>query len=98
MNKALNGDTGGALSMITSNAVNIGIFVGVFLVPFVIFLWAWPFLCCCCCCPSCCPSRCCQHPENQPYTKCELLWPTVTLILALLLVISTAIYGTPQLI
>jgi hypothetical protein len=79
--------------MITSNIVNLAFFIGAFLVPFLVFLWIWPFLCCCCCCPSCCPSRCCQHPADEPYTKCELLWPTVTLILALILIISTSIYG-----
>lgn len=82
-----------ATSLITSNIVNIAIFIAAFLVPFVVFLWVWPFLCCCCCCPSCCPSKCCQKAEDEPYSKCELFWPAVVLILALLLTIATSIYG-----
>jgi len=68
-------------------------FVGPFLVGLVVIILIWPFLLCCCCCPSCCPSRCCQKPDAEPYTKCELIWPSVFLIVALLLVIVASIVG-----
>lgn len=73
--------------------INLYIFVGIFVLGLIIFLFSWPFLCCCCCCPSCCPSKCCQKPENEAYSKCELYWPAVTLILALTFTISVSVYG-----
>ena len=64
-----------------------------FAVGLGILVFLWMFLCCCCCCPSCCPSKCCQKPEDQAYSKCELLWPTVTLLVALLIVVAMGIIG-----
>ena len=77
-----------------SQQTKLGMYVGAFALGLVIFLIIWPFLCCCCTCPSCCPSKCCQKPEEEQYSKCELYWPTVTLVLALLLTIGASIYGT----
>ena len=68
-------------------------YVGPFVIGFVIIILIWMFLGCCCCCPSCCPSKCCQKPEEQPYTKCELIWPTVVLVLALLMIIIVSVIG-----
>jgi hypothetical protein len=93
MNKVLRVDFGGALDLIMGNVVSLGLYLGVFVVPFVVFLLAWPFLCCCCCCPASCPSKCCQQKEGEPYTRCELKWPSAVLILSLLLVISISCYG-----
>lgn len=73
--------------------VPIVFFVGPFLVGLVITVLIWPFLWCCCCCPGCCPSKCCQKPDTEAYTKCELLWPSIFLIVALLLVIVASIVG-----
>ena len=71
----------------------LGIFVGFFVVGFIILMFQWMFLCCCCCCPSCCPSKCCQKDENEQYTKCELYWPSIFLILLLLLLIIVCAIG-----
>ena len=79
--------------MIKENAVNLGIFVAAFAVGCVIFIFIWPFLCCCCTCPSCCPSKCCQKAEDEQYSKCELYWPAVVLILALCMTLGASIYG-----
>lgn len=68
-------------------------FVGPFAVGLVINILIWPFLLCCCCCTSCCPSKCCQKPDNEQYTKCELIWPAAVLIVALLLIIVPSIIG-----
>jgi hypothetical protein len=68
-------------------------FVGPFVLGLVIIIFIWMFLCCCCCCPSCCPSKCCQKAENESYTKCELIWPTVTLVLAFLLIVVMSVIG-----
>jgi len=89
-----NGDYTTLKTQVTSNIQGLVYFVGVFLLGFVLYLILWPFLCCCCCCTSCCPSKCCQQDENIAYTKCELMWPTVTLILALLLVLIASCYGS----
>lgn len=93
INNIVNLKFGDALSLITSNMLNFVTYIGVFFVPFLVFLFIWPFLCCCCCCPSCCPSKCCQKAEGEPYTKCEMQWPACTLALALLLIISISVYG-----
>lgn len=80
--------------MLKEAMTKYGIYVGSFAVGLVIFLLIWPFLCCCCTCPYCCPSKCCQKPEDEQYSKCELYWPIITLITALLLTIGASIYGT----
>lgn len=68
-------------------------FIGVFLVGFVVIILIWMFLGCCCCCPHCCPSQCCRKDESEQYTKCELYWPTIVLIIALLLATVASIVG-----
>lgn len=72
---------------------DFGIFVAPFVLGLVITFLIWPFLCCCCCCPSCCPSKCCQKPDTEQYTKCELYWPAVVLILAFLLLLVASVIG-----
>ena len=64
-----------------------------FAIGLVVIALIWMFLCCCCVCPSCCPSKCCQKNEEEQYTKCELIWPTIVLILALLLAAVASIIG-----
>lgn len=89
----LNGQYSQSLDTVKTNPSGIIIFVISFLIGLILIIVLWPFLCCCCCCPSCCPSRCCQKPEDEQYTKCELYWPAITLILALLLAIAASAYG-----
>lgn len=55
-----------------------------------------PFLACCCCCPGSCPSKCCQKPEQEQYTRCELFWPAIALIIACLVCIGACIAGFTQ--
>ena len=93
MNKMTNNQSGDAINDLTADINSFGIFVGFFAVGFVLLLWIWSFLVCCCCCPSCCPSKCCQKPDNEPYTKCELYWPAIFLILLLLLIIIVSAIG-----
>lgn len=86
-------DLNSGIEQITSTATELIIFVVPFALGFIIIIFIWMFLCCCCVCPSCCPSKCCQKNEEEQYTKCELIWPTVVLILALLLSSIAAIIG-----
>lgn len=88
---AINGGDVGA--KVQSSQSALGVFVGFFAVGLVIMMFQWMFLCCCCCCPGCCPSKCCQKNENEQYTKCELYWPTISLILLLLLIIIVSAIG-----
>lgn len=88
-----NGIGSGMVAQLPNIQVDFAVFVAPFLLGLLITLLIWPFLCCCCCCPSCCPSKCCQKPENEQYTKCELIWPSITLILALLLMIIASVIG-----
>lgn len=50
-------------------------------------------MCCCCCCPGCCPSKCCRQPENKPYTKMQMIWPGVVLLLSLTLILTAGAIG-----
>ena len=84
------------MNELTGMATELGLFIGPFVIGLIIILFIWLFLCCCCCCPSCCPSKCCQKPEEQSYTKCELIWPTVVLVLALLMVIVMSVIGVTK--
>lgn len=62
-------------------------------------LTLWTCLCCCCTCPGCCPSKCCKccrHDDDILYTKCELLWPSIFLLVLLLLAIAASIPGITQ--
>jgi len=90
----LNGDYGAAQANMSANAAQVAGFIGPFIVGLVLILLISPFLCCCCACPDCCPAKCCRKNEDEQYTSCELYWPTVTLILALLLCIGACIAGT----
>lgn len=83
----------GAAATLTAQ---IGAFVqliGAFVIGLLLVLTMWTCLLCCCCCPSCCPSKCCQKNETEPYTKCELYWPTIVLILALILTLVGGAMG-----
>lgn len=82
------------ITMLTNSVVPFAIFVCIFAVIFILILILWPCLCCCCTCPYCCPSKCCQKAEDEQYSKCELYWPTVILVLSLFLIISASVYGT----
>lgn len=82
-----------ALEQVQPMYTELGFFIGPFVIGFIINLVIWMCLCCCCCCPGCCPSKCCQKPDAEPYTKCEMLWPSICLILALLLMIIASIIG-----
>jgi hypothetical protein len=76
--------------------VQVAGFIGPFIVGLVVIVLMAPFLLCCCSCPHCCPSKCCQKSEEEQYTKCELYWPTITLVLALLLCIGACVAGFSQ--
>lgn len=93
MNKMTNNQSSDAINDLTADINSFGIFVGFFAVGFVLILISWTCLVCCCCCPGCCPSKCCQKPDNEPYTKCELYWPAIFLILLLLLIIIVSAIG-----
>jgi len=82
-----------AVNALPNVQTGLGLFIGPFVLGFIILLFSFMFLCCCCCCPSCCPSKCCQKPDNEQYTKCELFWPSIVLILALLLLIVASVIG-----
>ena len=84
---------GGNTDTALASAQEVGMYVGPFVIGFVIIILMWMFLGCCCCCPSCCPSKCCQKPDEQAYTKCELIWPTVILVMALLMIIIMSVIG-----
>lgn len=94
---AIINDPNGILAGVVTQGPNLytdlGLFVGPFVLGFVILLLIWPFLCCCCCCPGCCPSKCCQKPETEQYTKCELFWPAIVLVLAFLLIVVASVIG-----
>ena len=91
-------DLGGAVDTILTTILSPFItFAGPFLVGFVIILFLWIGLCCCCCAGCCCTcSKCCKkNPDqvHQEYTKCELYWPTIVLILAILLTLVAGVVG-----
>jgi hypothetical protein len=48
----------------------------------------WPFLLCCIVC-----NCCCKRENKDKFSKCELIWPTIILIIALLLIIAPSILG-----
>ena len=87
------GSSSDAIANVQKDQTAFGIFIGFFVIGFVILILLWTCLLCCCCCPSCCPSKCCQKNENEQYTKCELYWPSITLILCLLLIIVATSLG-----
>ena len=89
----LNGNYDTSLTMLQDSVTAWVLFIGPFLIGFILILVIWPFLCCCCVCPSCCPSKCCQKKDEDLYTKCELIWPGVVLIVALLLACVASIVG-----
>lgn len=81
------------ISMLLVFVVQLVTYIGPFVLGLVIIIFIWPFLCCCCVCPNSCPSKCCQKPDNEPYTKCELMWPSIVLIIALLLTLGASVSG-----
>lgn len=87
------GSSSDAITRVQKDQTAFGIYIGFFLIGFVLLILLWTCLLCCCCCPSCCPSKCCQKNENEQYTKCELYWPSITLILCLLLIIVATSLG-----
>ena len=92
----ISGDTGSATSDLSSNTTELSIFIGPFLLGLALILLLTPFLLCCCICPHCCPAQCCRKNEEEQYSQCELYWPTITLIVALLLCIGACIAGFSQ--
>ena len=93
IDQVINGNTEKAKTQLQSNITSFAMFIGPFVVGLVLILLLTPFLLCCCACPESCPSKCCRKSEEEPYTTCELYWPTVTLILALLLAIGACVAG-----
>lgn len=85
---------GEAPALMVEQAKGFGLWIGPFLLAFVLTLFIWPFLACCCCCPGCCPPSCCRQKDGDLYSKCEMRWPAVVLSLALMLAISSGAYGT----
>lgn len=94
--EALNGNMANVFDKIKEQASSLGIYVAPFVIGLLLSLTLWAFLCCCCTCTSCCPSKCCQHDENILYTKCELLWPAIVLVILLALAIGASIPGITQ--
>lgn len=71
-----------------------GLFVGPFVVCLVILCFTCLCSCCCCCCPAGCPPcGCCRKPMGEPYSKCELVWPAIVLLLALGLILAAGVVG-----
>jgi hypothetical protein len=72
-------------------AVQFGFFIGPFVVGWLVLLFSIPLLCCCCYSCCCC---CNKNKENrEPYSKCELYWPSIVLLIALLLIVGSSIVG-----
>lgn len=93
---ALNGDMDSVVAAAKEQASTLGIYIAPFIIGLLLSVTLWAFLCCCCTCPSCCPSKCCQHDENILYTKCELLWPAIVLVVLLGLAIGASVPGIMQ--
>ena len=88
-----NKDLGKFATEAQKDSVPFALFSGFFILGLFFLMTSWCFLICCCCCPGCCPSKCCQKNENEQYTKCELYWPSITLILALLVIVAGSAIG-----
>lgn len=69
------------------------VFVVPFLIAFFLMFIICPITCCCCCCPGCCPPSCCRKALGEKYSKCELIWPSIVLILALGLILAGGAVG-----
>ncbi|TXI93979.1 MAG: hypothetical protein E6Q33_01515 [Neisseriales bacterium] len=97
-NAIIKGAIGGDLSTLTSPdfTSKISIYVGAFFLALIILLFMFLFLCCCCTCPGCCPSKCCRKPEGEAYTKCELLWPAITLLATFLIILIAGALGVAE--
>lgn len=67
---------------------------GPFILGTILSLFLWAFLLCCCVCPSCCPPTCCQHPNNKIYSRCELVWPAVVMLAAVVMACGASIAGS----
>lgn len=90
---ALSFDLSGMLAQGQNAMVGLGVYVVPFVIGLILSLTMWTCLCCCCTCPGCCPSKCCQHDENTLYTKCEMMWPVLFLMIVLLLACAAAVPG-----
>lgn len=86
----------GLTAELPSVQTNLGIYIAPFILGLLILVIVFPFLCCCCCCPNTCPSKCCQKPDNEQYTKCELIWPSIVLIVALVTLVVGGAVGSGQ--
>lgn len=93
LSKATSGDTTAIMTAAQPAITGFGIYVIPFAIGLLLSLTLWLCLCCCCTCPGCCPSKCCQHDENLMYTKCELLWPAITMMLLMLLAVAACVPG-----
>lgn len=68
--------------------------MGPFALGFLILLISCPYMCCCCACPGCCPPcSCCKKAAGEPYTRCELIWPGIVLLLSLSLILAAGAMG-----
>lgn len=71
-----------------------GLFVGPFLLGMIILMMTCLCSCCCCCCPAACPPcGCCKKPMKETYTRCELIWPGIVLMLALGMILAAGAIG-----
>lgn len=89
-------DLSAMMSGVQSILTPLIIYVLPFVIGLVLGLALWTCLCCCCTCPGCCPSKCCRKDDDILYTKCELIWPAVFLLLILALAIAASIPGITQ--
>ena len=93
---ALAGNMNQVTESLQAQASTLGIYVAPFVIGLLLSLTLWAFLCCCCTCTGCCPSKCCQHDDNLLYTKCELLWPAIALVVLLAVAIGASVPGITQ--
>lgn len=87
---------GGLMTSVQAFLVPFVIYVIPFVIGLILGITIWTCLCCCCTCPTCCPSKCCRKDDDLLYTKCELIWPAVFLLLVLALAIAASIPGITQ--
>ena len=81
------------LSSLTNFGIGLGITVGPFLIGLILSLTLWSCLLCCCVCPGACPSKCCQHSDGELYTKCELIWPAIVLLVFMIMACAASVPG-----
>ena len=80
--------------MVEEHPAPLVFYVVTYIVSFCVFMLLWPFLCCFCCCPSCCPPACLRKADDEPYSRCELLWPAIFLCVLLVFLYIECIQGS----